>query len=350
MAKLRTPNARPTFPPTSIASLNADSGHGSVVINALSLPIDANALTERNEVLALEVVPPPGPQGLLPSRDGRRQRVADANALAAQLNGQAVKARVDFDHRSEPSSPTFAGSTEAEGWLSNFRLNARGGISADAALSDWAHAGLRERRYRYLSPAFMLDHDDDEVVGLSSVALVNNPNLPLKPPAVNSSEAGVDDKQKQQQAELDERARKLEADEAAASAVAMNAAGQAVDAAIAAGRVLPAQKDYHLGAIKSHADGVWKGIESFNAFAGGAEGDATKSITQRLATRTGPDGKPPGAGGGGAAPSPAFPAPHGVQAPGEERLELHARIAEYATKRGIPYRQAAVEFGAINGL
>lgn len=331
-----------------IKSFNAGEDSGPVVINALSLPIDAVEFNERNEAVALDVLPAPGPGGILPARDRRRQRVTDVPALVAKLNAQAVKTRVDYDHASEPESRTFRGSTGADGWLSRFRANARGGITADAALSDAAYKDLRARRYRYLSPAIVLDRNDD-VVGLSSVALTNNPNLPLEAPAINSSEATVDDKQKQQ-ADLDERARKLKVDEEAANAVAMNAAGQAVDAAIAAGRVLPAQKEYHLCAIKSHAHGVWKGIESFNAFAGGAEGDATKSITQHLATRTGPDGKPPGAGGGGAAPSPAFPVPHGVQAPGEERLELHARIAEYATKRGIPYRQAAVEFGAINGV
>lgn len=330
-----------------VPSFNAGEGSGSVVINALSLPIDATEFNERNEAVALEVLPPPGADGILPARDGRRQRIADGAALVAKLNSQKLKTRVDFDHTSEPAAKTFKGSTEAEGWLSNFRLNARGGITADAALSDDAYAKLRGRKFRYLSPATWLTLKGD-VIGLSSVALTNNPNLPLEAPAVNSSEASVDENQQQKQAELDERERKLKADEEAAKTAAMNAAEQAVDAAVKEGRVLPAQKDYHLAAIKANPDGIWKGIEAFNSFAGGEAGDATKSATQALATRTGPDGKPPSGDAGKSDPS--FPAPNGVQGPSEERLELHAKIADYATKRGIPYRQAAVEFGAMSGV
>ena len=316
-----------------------------MVIGSLSLPLDLNAVGEENAPLATEVVPPPGPHGLLPARNGRRQYVADTAALVARLNGQAVAARVDFDHRSEPVSPTFAGSTEAEGWLSHFRLNARGGIDADMALSDWAHQGLRARRYRYLSPALLLD--DDDVVGMSSLALVNNPNLPLTAPAVNSGEAAPMDKDEiARKAELDERETKLVAREAAAHAAALNAATQAIDAAVASGRVLPAHKGYHLGAIKSHPEGVWKGIESFHAFAGGEAGDATRDQTAALTTRTGPSGAPPSAGG---RRDPEFNGAPGWQPPSEGRLALHSRIADYAAKRGIPYRQALTEFGAIHG-
>ena len=315
-----------------------------MVIGSLSLPLDLNALGETNEPLSAEVIPPPGPHGLLPARNGRRQYVADTAALVARLNGQAVAARVDFDHRSEPVSPTFAGSTEAEGWLSSFRLNARGGIDADMALSDWAHQGLRARRYRYLSPALLLD--DDDVVGMSSLALVNNPNLPLSAPTLHS-EAPMDKDEKARKAELDERERKLEAREAEAQTAALNAATQAVDAAVASGRVLPAHKDYHLGAIKAHPDGVWKGIESFNAFAAGEAGDATRGQTAALATRTGPSGAPPSADDRGR--DPAFNGAPGWQPPSEGRLALHARIADYAAQRGIPYRQALTEFGALHG-
>lgn len=343
MTSLRNRHTRPAFRLTPVAAfLNAESG--SVVINALSLPIAAHNLPEANEVLGLEVIPPPGPEGILPSRNGRPQRIADPAALVARLNAQEVAARVDFDHRSEPRSPTFSGSTEAEGWASAYRLNARGAIVADVELADAAYARVRERKYRYLSPALLLDGDD--VVGLSSVALVNNPNLPLGLPAVNS-EVAVDDKQKQKQAELDKRESELKAREDEAAKAALNAAEQAVDAAIRSERILPAQKDYHLNAIRAHPGGVWKGIESFNAFVGGAAGDATQGLAQTLTARTGPAGKPPETLGGEA---PQFPALNGVQGPSDERLALHGKIAEYATKRGIPYRQAVIEFGAIHGV
>ena len=75
----------------------------STAINTLTLAIDTRALTERNEVFAMEVIPAPGPDGIIPARDGRRQHIADFEGMLGVLNGEAVKARVDFDYRSEPS-------------------------------------------------------------------------------------------------------------------------------------------------------------------------------------------------------------------------------------------------------
>ena len=89
--------------------------------------------------------------------DGRRQVVRDAATLAAQINTQALTLRVDRDHRSEPASKTFSGETAADGWLSNLRLNARGGIDAGFDIGEEAGAALRAKKYRYLSPPLLLD-------------------------------------------------------------------------------------------------------------------------------------------------------------------------------------------------
>lgn len=136
------------------------------------------SLNLRHASLTMEVIPPPR-GGYLTGTDGRRFRVKSMAALAAAINAQAVVPRVDFDHRTERSSPTFAGSTAAEGWLSNFRVNGSGGMDADMALGDKAAEAIRNGGYRYLSPALVTDKAG-EVTGLSSVALVNNPNFNLR--------------------------------------------------------------------------------------------------------------------------------------------------------------------------
>ena len=136
------------------------------------------ALNLRGAARTMEVIPPPR-DGYLVGVDGRRFRVEDMAALAAAINAQATAPRVDFDHRTERSSRTFQGSTRAEGWLSNFRINARGGIDADMALGDMADAAIRHDTYRYLSPSLILDKGGN-VIGLSSVALVNDPNFDLR--------------------------------------------------------------------------------------------------------------------------------------------------------------------------
>ena len=329
-------------------ALHSGAGPGSVVINALSLPVDAHAFGAEGAApgpVRLEVIPPPGPDGVLPAADGRVQRVRDVAQLAAALNAQAHAARIDRDHRSEPSSKTFAGTTEAEGWLSHYTLNARGGISADAELDAELVKALRAKRYRYLSPALLLDAADD-VVGLSSVAFVNNPNLSIQAPRVNSGTSMNENELKAQKADLDARETKIAEREAAATKLLENAAEQAVDAAIAANTILPAQKDYHLGAIKTHAGGIEKGIEAFNAFAGSGTGSDTQNASKVLTQRVAPRGQPPT----GSAQAPAYPVPNGWAPPSEDRLALHAKIAEYAQKRGIPYAQAITEFGANHGI
>ena len=310
------------------------------------MPTPFGADGEPAKPVALEVIPAPGANGLLPSRNGRRQRIADAQQLAARLNSQATRARVDFDHRSEPQSPLFAGTTEAEGWLSNYRENHRGGIDADVELGPSALERVRAKRYRYISPALLLSANDD-VVGLSSIALVNNPNLPLDAPRLNAEDDVKT--QKQLDAEATERDRTLNEREARLEKRALNAAERDVDAAIAAGRIPPAQKDFFLGAIKTHADGIEAGAEAFNAVFGAVnagDGAATAAPTV-LTQRIGPTGQPPAAA---TQMNAAYRTPAGWNPPHDERLELHAKIADHASKRGIPYRQAAIEFGAIHGV
>ena len=309
---------------------------------ALNLPAMAG---ENASPLTAEVIPPPDGNGTIEGRDGRRYRLKDAAALAARINGQEIGARIDFDHRSERSSPTFAGSTAAEGWLKNARPNARGGIDADLELSGWAAMSLRSESYRYLSPA-LFHTSDMEITGLSSVGLVNDPNFNLPAPTVHSQEQNVDEDK-----DIAEREKALEAREKAANERALNAATRAVDQAVADGKIQAAAKDYHLGAIKAHKDGVEAGLNAFDAMlaanadgtgggnAGGLNADALKT----LQTRVGPAGAPNAAAD---AARPAFPTPAGMLPPDGERLSLHQKIADYAQKNGVPYRDAVAHFGA----
>ena len=334
----------------TIPSRNAGEGPGSVVINACTLPIDFNAFGADGDAkpVTLEVIPPPGADGVLPARDRRRQRVADAGALAAALNAQPVLARVDFDHASEPTSPTYAHSSVAQGWLVRYRLNHRGGIDADMELGADALDSIRAKKYRYISPALHLDRNDT-VVGMSSLALVNNPNFRLTAPSIHSESDMPDDTDpKALQAKIDALEKQLDESRRATNAVLNNAAAQAVDQAVTAGRILPAQKDYHLGAIQSHADGIEAGIAAFNAFAGAGTDAPGSAPTGALTQRIGPTGRPPSESD---APAGAgeFPVPNGWTPPSKERLDLHARIATHARQRGISYREAVIELGAAGG-
>ena len=296
-----------------------------------------------------EVIPPPDANGVVKGRDGRRFRMKDAAALAARINAQAVMPRIDFDHRSERRSPTFAGSTAAEGWLKNARVNVRGGIDADLELSSWAAMSLRGGSYRYLSPALLLT-TDMEITGLSSIGMVNDPNFSLEAPSIHNARTDMDDTPNA--AGADEREKALAAREKAADERALNAATRAVNQAVTDGKIPAAAKDAHLETIKSHKDGIDAGLNAFEKVIeasaetapGGGAGGLSDDALKTLGTRVGPAGAPNAAG---AAANPTFPTPAGVLPPDEKRLSLHQKIAEYAQTNGVSYRDAVAHFGAM---
>ena len=299
-----------------------------------------------------EVIPAPNAEGIIEGRDGRRYRIRDAAALAGRINAQAVAARIDFDHRSERVSPNFAGSTAAEGWLKNVRVNGRGGIDADLDLSGWAAGSLRSQMYRYLSPA-LFHTSDMEITGISSVALVNDPNFRLEAPTIHSrSEPMTDRPEGVDEATWQKAQDALAEREKAADARALNAATRAVDQAIADGKVPEAAKDAHLETIKCHKDGIDAGLNAFEkTLEASAEGDGdgkggglSDDALKTLGTRVAPSAATKPAGN---AEQPAFPTPSGVQPPDPQRLSTHHKIAEYAQKNGITYREAVTHFGAM---
>ncbi len=312
------------------AVLNADAGRRLSVAVSVSLHALTEAEADGETEIVRTVIPAPGEDGKLSTRNGSVQRVPDPAALAAAINAQEVGVRVDFDHQSEPMSRTFRGETAAEGWAKDFRAAADGAIEATLKLSGWARHAIASGRYRYLSPALWFHKETKEVAGMSSLALVNNPNLSL---GLNDADGPAD-------GDLTKREQELAAREKAAEKLMMNAAELAVDAAIAGKRLAPAQKEFVLNSIRTHADGIEKGIEAFEqAF---PAGEAQPALNQ-LDRRVGPVGAP---GGGQAAPAASFTAPLG-RTVDEESLTLHAQVAAHARERGISYREAVLQLGAL---
>ncbi len=294
-----------------------------VVLHALHAPLPAlPAAVEGEEtvVVRAEILPPVTAEGLLPTSDGRQHRLSDPAALAATLNAQPIDVRVDFDHQSEPVSSTFHDSTAAEGWARSFRANARGGA------------------YRYLSPALTLSPQTREVAGLSSIALTNSPNLPLSAPEVHHMDPTTP---------TPDDAAQLATREQTAERLLLHAATRAVEQAVAAGQILPAHRDFHLTTIQAHKDGIEAGLTAFQTFLGAsadADGVDLHALgAQTLQSRVGPRGAPRPSG-----TAPAVPVPAGYQ-PAEDQLALHATIADHAKARGITFRDAAIEFGALTG-
>ena len=273
--------------------LNHDPGE-SVVMSVLCLPIDANAAEGSASTVPVDVVPPPGPGGALPTRDGRREVVPDVARLADQLNRQPIAARVDTDHQSEPASPNYCGETAAGGWLSNFRVNPEGGITADMDLGAELMAKVRTKRYRYISPAYLVVRDGT-VTGLSSIALVNNPNLPLDAPTLHSM------------------------------AQSRLRAAEVVDKAILNGQVGARARDYCIDTILNWKGGVVQGVAAFEGM-----------ISTAFAAQTG-------------RAAAARWLHHGYHAAPGPRMTLHAEIRETADSEGTPYREVMMRYAGSAG-
>ena len=308
---------------TAVALHSAATHAASPVLGALQLHLADWPEAPDEHGVWTPVIPAPGAGGRIPSRDPDRPvTISDPAALVAALNAEYPAVRVDRDHRSERVSPTFAGDTAAEGWIEEFRLGPDGAIEGRMQLGAQARAAVQAKRYRYLSPALYQDFTrDGEVHGMSSVALVNDPNLIFS--RTIHSGAG-DDKGADK---LTERYKAL--------------AARTVDAAIARGAVAAAQRGYHLAAIEGHGEGIEAGLQAFEAAfpeaggAGDAGGTAAPGVLgQRVAAGTERGGVP------AQHTAAHYERPPEVGAPSEQRLAMHHEIQALARERRIPYREA----------
>lgn len=251
---------------------------------------------------------PPGPAVV--GRDGRSWRMSNPEAVVAAFD-PGKKPQIDLEHSSQLKAPKGE-PAPAVGWIEEIEVR-------DGALwgrVDWTAEGAAHvtgRAYRYLSPAFRFDPSSGEIIQIVSAGLTNNPNLAMA--ALNAAGTESD---RMDKAVLE--ALGLKADATAADAVvainalkvardtALNSAAHpdpdkfvpkadhqlalnrltafeadvrtrteadivaTVDAAIAAGKVAPASKDYHLASCRAEG-----GLDRFKAMVAAAPEIAPKS-------------------------------------------------------------------------
>ena len=244
---------------------------------------------------------PAGPDVV--GRDGRSWRLSDPAAVVARTAAEAQPIVVDIDHASETRP---AGEpAPAQGWIEAVEVR-EGALWGRV---NWTVAGralMAAEAYRYVSPTFLFDKATREIVRLTSAALVHRPNLQLQ--ALNFQDDETEETVQMDKAICEalglaatataadvvvaitalkaEQAKALnaaahpdperfvpradhdlalnritafEADEKARQETAVTAA---VDAAIAAGKVAPASREYHVATCKA------VGIEKFQAMVG----------------------------------------------------------------------------------
>lgn len=119
------------------------------------------------------------PSGHFQGRDGRGPYLlADPQAvIAATLAHQGgADAPIDYDHQTYRSAENGQ-PAPAAGWFKEFQARADG-IWGRVEWTAKAAEHLKNREYRYLSPAFVHD-EPGNVLRIEGAGLVNNPNLEL---------------------------------------------------------------------------------------------------------------------------------------------------------------------------
>jgi phage I-like protein len=244
---------------------------------------------------------PPGPKII--GRDGRWWQMNDPQAVADRFD-PTKEPQIDIEHSSQMQAPNGL-PAPAVGWIKGIEVR-------DGALwgrVEWTSVGatlVGDRAYRYLSPVFTFDFGSGEIQRIVCAGLTNTPNLELAALNAAETESETMDKAVLDALGLPGAATVADAVTAIATlksekAIALNAAQQpdpekfvpkadhqlalnriatfeaadkaradkeaeaAVDAAIAAGKVAPASRDYHLAVCREQG-----GLAKFQAFAASA--------------------------------------------------------------------------------
>lgn len=268
---------------------------------------------------------PPGPR--IAGRDGRGWRLTRPEAVVEAFRRAPQRPHVDIEHSTQLKGPKGE-PAPAVGWIEEMEVR-EGALWGRVDWTEEGRLAVASRAYRYLSPAFTFDPRTAEVLRMVSAGLTNNPNLdmaalnaadeetePTMDPAIlealglNANASAADavvaiGKLKEARdtalnsaktpspelfvprADHQLALNRIEAFEAAEKARAETAINQAVEAAIVAGKIAPASREYHLAAC--HAEG---GLARFEAAMA-----ATPAITGKSVL----EGRKPGAESGAAA-------------------------------------------------
>ncbi|MCW7552588.1 phage protease [Endozoicomonas gorgoniicola] len=267
------------------------------------------------------------PAGQFSGQDGRTWHNSNPEAVLARTRNVGRDVPWDIEHATELKGPKGE-AAPAQAWIKLSDLEVRdGAIWGRVEWNDSGRQLVEGKSYKYYSPAFYWN-DQGEVVRIKSVGLTNSQNLPQLPalnheknnpqkgeadmPLSEAMRSALSLKEDATEAEAVQAIGKLKSDHQLALnraetpdadkfvpkadyELALNRATTAetslksfqdkeveaeVDAAIKAGKVAPASKDYHLATCRQEG-----GLERFKSF--------VESAPQIVSTEAGKGGKKP---------------------------------------------------------
>ena len=83
---------------------------------------------------------------------------------------------VDIEHSTELRGPQGL-PAPAVGWISDLVVAENGGIVGTVSWTEEGRELVSARKYRYFSPAYLVDKATKEIAGIRSIGLTNVPNL-----------------------------------------------------------------------------------------------------------------------------------------------------------------------------
>lgn len=164
-----------------------------MVDDGACLGLALNAAMETSEIVLCFELPagaePPTELMLVPptkrveGRDGRYWNNSNPSRILRTFKERGLKIPIDIEHATELKAPKGE-AAPAMGWHPDLELKPDGSIWAP---TDWTPRGsemVMNKEYSYYSPAYIYDTKTMEIIGIKSVGLTNSPNLNL--PALNS--------------------------------------------------------------------------------------------------------------------------------------------------------------------
>jgi phage I-like protein len=149
-------------------------------LNAVTLPEGCAALALNFELPADGSVPAEieliqaGQQ--LVGRDGRAWINDNPQGVVDSLLSRGVDLVVDFEHATELKAPN-GDQAPAAGWVNGYEVRAGGAVWGKVSWTPRGQEAVANREYRYLSPVLIYEKATGRVKSLSSIGLVNKPNL-----------------------------------------------------------------------------------------------------------------------------------------------------------------------------
>jgi phage I-like protein len=220
---------------------------------------------------------PSGPE--IKGLDGRKWSMKDPAKLIDMFKNMGLPLVIDYEHGQELKAPEGE-EAPAAGWIEDLELR-DGELWAKVSWTERAAKAINSREYRFLSPAFAYDASM-QILGLSSVALTNKPNLVMT--ALNSREQGCkgwDEVSMALGVQVKTPGDVMSALNRREDLALNRQVEEAVDQAIADARFCPAQRDFLIATCRA------QGPEAFKAFADLNGGFANLSTPVKLGSLPG---------------------------------------------------------------